>query len=474
MKDIHLHNTLGNKKEVFIPQKNNDVSMYTCGPTVYNFAHIGNLRAYIFADVLRRTIESTGSRVTQIVNITDVGHLTSDNDTGDDKVEKMAKSQGKSASDITNFYTDAFLKDIQELNIEVAAEYPEHFPKATDYIQEQINFIKELEEKEFTYKTSDGIYFDTSKFRGYGKLGNIDIEKLKEGARVEKNNEKKNPTDFALWKFSQPSEQRLQEWESPWGKGFPGWHIECSVMSMEKLGNTIDIHTGGIDHIAIHHNNEIAQSESLTGKDFVKYWLHTDFVNVESGKMAKSGNNFITLKTLKENGIHPLAYRYWLLTAHYRSPVSFSYEAVKGAQEAFNALLVHVWQHYKAETGTVIEEWIEDTKKFAYDDLDTPKIIAYIHSKLNTDKSENEARSILEIDNILGLGIKQLVKEYGNIPDTVRARAQKREQFRQEKKWTESDAIRDELKKEGYILMDGESGSDVLIYRPLSTLILTQ
>jgi cysteinyl-tRNA synthetase len=297
--EIYLTNTLTGKKELFKPVRKGllsalgigktRVGMYHCGPTVYNYAHIGNLRAYVFADTLKRLMLAHGFRVEQVINITDVGHLVSDGDTGEDKMEKARRLEKKSAWDIAQFYTEAFLKNLADLNINIEGT---EFPRATDFIREQVAIVKTLEEKGYTYRTSDGIYFDTSKFPTYGKLGNIDIAGIREGERIGVNQEKLNPTDFALWKFSPTNEQREMEWESPWGKGFPGWHIECSAMSKALLGTTFDIHTGGIDHIPVHHNNEIAQSEGSTGEPLARYWLHNAFVNVVGGKMAKSEGNF--------------------------------------------------------------------------------------------------------------------------------------------------------------------------------------
>ncbi|MBU2104420.1 MAG: class I tRNA ligase family protein, partial [Nanoarchaeota archaeon] len=271
--NLKLYNTLARKKEIFKPIKNEEVCMYTCGPTVYWYQHIGNLKAYIFADILKRTLKFNDYKVKHVINVTDVGHLTSDSDEGEDKIERAAAKEGKTAQEIAKFYFDLFLKDLKKLNI----QEPAIWCKATEHIKEQIALIKKLEEKGFVYRTSDGIYFDTSKFKNYGKLAKLDIKGLKAGQRTNMR-EKKNKTDFALWKFSENPGKRQQEWNSPWGIGFPGWHLECSAMSMKYLGETFDIHTGGVDHIPIHHTNEIAQSESATGKRFVNYWMHENFL----------------------------------------------------------------------------------------------------------------------------------------------------------------------------------------------------
>lgn len=471
MENIHFYNTLSGTKDTFSPLSSHEVTMYSCGPTVYNYAHIGNLRSYVFADIVRRTLEFSGYSVKQVLNITDVGHLTSDQDTGEDKVEKMALKEGKTVEEITDFYTKAFLNDIESLNIEIAQEYPTQFPKATEYIEEQIDLIQKLEAKGLTYKISDGIYFDTSQYKDYGKLGGIHLEKLKEGARVEIKEEKKNPTDFALWKFSTDGEKRLQEWDSPWGVGFPGWHIECSAMSMKNLGETLDIHTGGIDHIPVHHNNEIAQSESITGKEFVRFWLHNDFVQVDSGKMAKSEGNFITLQTLKEHGIHPLSYRYWLLTSHYRSPVTFSFEAVKASQQAFERLLHDMWWYKQDGTdGTVIQEWIDNFTEKIYDDLSTPQALAYLYSVQGTDHPDKDKhKTLLLMDKIFGLKLKELSEEIGNIPEDIHVRVQERDVYKKQEDWQKADAIREEIEREGYVIEDNKTGS--VVWKNLSSLI---
>lgn len=341
-KEIKLYNTLSKDKEIFVPIDEKEIKIYSCGPTVYHYAHIGNLRAYIFADILNNTLKESGYNVKHQINITDVGHLVSDADDGEDKMEKGSQREGKSAKEIAEFYTEAFFSDLKDLNINTDKFI---WTRATDYIKEQIEMIEILEKKGYTYKTSDGVYFDTSKFINYAELAKIDIDGLQKGKRVEdENNEKKNKTDFALWKFSSTKEKRQMEWESPWGKGFPGWHIECSAMSRAILGNHLDIHTGGIDHIPVHHTNEIAQSEcSLDdGKRFVNYWCHVNFLNADKGKMSKSSDDFLRLETLKEKNISPLAYKYLLLMTHYRKELKFSFDSLDAANTAYQKLLKQV------------------------------------------------------------------------------------------------------------------------------------
>lgn len=444
--DLYFHNTLTGEKERFKPIRSGAVTMYNCGPTVYFFAHIGNMRAYIFADILRRTLEYSGLQVKQVINITDVGHLTSDRDSGEDKVENTAKREGKTAQEITRFYESAFYKDLEDLGIETKSTV---FPRATEHIKEQVEIIKILEEKGFTYKTSDGIYFDTSKFKEYGKLGDINIKDQKEGARVEINNEKRNPSDFALWKFSNAGEKRLQEWESPWGTGFPGWHIECSAMSRKYLDQPFDIHTGGIDHIPVHHNNEIAQSEAAFNAPLANFWLHNEFISVEGEKMSKSLGNVFTLSDLKERGIHPLAFRLWLLSGHYRSPMNFTWHSVLGAHKTLEKL---VYELDSLPEGEKDGETLKKFEELISDDLDTPKALALLHESFGLKKSKS---TIEEMDKVLGLQISALSeKTKKDIPENILELKKERDIARKEKDWRKSDELREKIEKEGYILED--------------------
>ncbi len=459
---ITFWNTLTKQKEEFFPIKDRVVGMYNCGPTVYNYAHIGNLRAYVLADILKRTLTYNKYKVNQIINITDVGHLVGDGDEGKDKIEEGAKKEQKTASEIADFYTKIFLEDLVKLNIDTTDT---KFPKASEHIKEQIDLIKDLEEKGFAYKTSDGMYFDTAKFKNYGKLGNIDLKHLREGARVTINSQKKNITDFALWKFCVPHEKRQQEWPSPWGVGFPGWHIECSAMSMKYLGETFDIHTGGIDHIPTHHNNEIAQSESSTGKQYARYWLHNAFVNVEDGKMAKSDGNFLRLQSLLDKNINPISYRYWLLTAHYRQPVTFSWEAIEGA----NTALIKLVRAYSSlpSLGKIHRDYLQKFKDFINDDLDTPKAIALMWDMMrDKEVSDKDKKATLnEFDKIFGLNLKTLAKEITKsekeIPKSITKLLADREKARKNKDWAKSDEIRDTILREGFEIKDTEKGVEI-------------
>ncbi len=463
---LNLYNTLTRKKEEFMPLQERVVGMYNCGPTVYNYAHIGNLRAYVFADILRRTLEYHGYEVNQVINITDVGHLVSDGDEGEDKMEKGARQQGKSAHEIAEFYTKAFFADLEKLNIQKASAYP----KATEHIAEQIALIKTLEEKGYTYGTSDGVYFDTSKFPRYGELAGLNLEGQKEGARVLVNPEKRNPTDFALWKFS-GTEKRQQEWPSPWGIGFPGWHIECSAMSMKYLGETFDIHTGGIDHVPVHHTNEIAQSECATDKKFAHYWLHSGFVNIEGGRMAKSEGNFVRLATLEERGISPLAYRYWLLTAHYRKTINFTWETLEGAQTALERLKQKIYKIKHAarernEKALVVDFSVGD---IIDDDLDTPTLLSILYEIIHSPDyhPEDKITAVEAADRILGLRLLDYTPKETEVSDSdtpiiVQNLLLEREIARKNKNWQKSDELRDEIAGLGYKIMDTDMGVKVV------------
>ena len=462
--EIKLYNTLSNRKEKFESIRPGVVAMYNCGPTVYFFPHIGNMRSYILADILRRTIEYSGSKVKQVINITDVGHLVSDSDEGEDKIEKSAKKEGKTAFDIARFYENAYYQDLKDLNIK---SDDTKFPRATEHIKEQIEILKILEEKGFAYKTSDGLYFDTSKFKEYGKLGNINIKEQKEGARIETNIEKRNHSDFALWKYSPSAsggEKRLQEWESPWGVGFPGWHIECSAMSRKYLNQPFDIHTGGIDHIPVHHNNEIAQSECAFGVPLANFWLHNEFITVEGEKMSKSLGNIFTISDLKKRQIHPLAFRLWLLSGHYRSPMNFTWDAVLGAHKTLEKLIFEFDNLSKED---IDKETIEKFESFLGNDLDTPKALALLHNAFNLKKSK---KTIQEMDKILGLNFSFLSKKIKeNISDEVMELKNERDTARKEKNWQKSDELREEIEKEGYLLEDKNDQS--ILRKNLSSLI---
>lgn len=450
---IQLYNTLTKKKEEFKPIKKGKVGIYTCGPTVYWFAHVGNMRAYIFADTLKRVLMYNDLDVKHIINITDVGHLTSDADLGEDKMEKAAQKEGKTAEEISHFYADAFQKDFRKLNL----IEPFKWTWATKHIKEQIKMIEGLEKKGFTYKTSDGVYFDTSKFKDYGKLSHKKIEGLEAGKRVSLG-EKKNITDFALWKFSDNPGSRQQEWGSPWGVGFPGWHIECSAMAMKYLGEHLDIHTGGEDHIPVHHENEIAQSECFTGKDpWVNYWMHSSFLNIKGGKMAKSSGTVKTISELEDEGVNPLAYRYFTYTANYRKPLTWSEEALESAVNGYKRLR-NIIAGIENARG-INKEYLKEFEERINDDLDMPGAVAVLWKLVRDEKAEGKIGTIRKMDKVFGLRLLDVEKV--EIPKDVKLIAEEREKARGGKNWAKSDELRDKLDEMGWIIKDTKEGWDL-------------
>ncbi len=471
---IFFHNTLTSKKEQFEALRFPEVRMYNCGPTVYDYAHIGNLFSYMFADTLKRTLAYNGYEVEQVINITDVGHLVSDNDEGEDKIEKGAKREGKSAKEITETYTRSFFEDLELLNIDV---HSITFPRATEHIGEQIAFIESLEQKGYTYKTSDGIYFDTSKFPKYGKLGNINLKGLVEGARVSVNAEKKNATDFALWKLSKPEDKRQQEWDSPWGVGFPGWHIECSAMSIKYLGKSFDIHTGGVDHISVHHNNEIAQSESVTGKPFVRYWMHHAHILIDSKKIAKSEGNSVYLKNIIAKGMSPLSYRYLLLTSHYRTQSNFTWEALEASQTALFKLQKHFVENLGSKNGLVNEKYKEQFLGFINDDLNTAQALALVWTFIKDEsvKKEDKRATLLDFDRVLGLRLSELDStletmqtkyiDVASLPTHARKLVEEREAARKAKNFIVADELRQKISDLGYNLEDKPEGIKIRLHK---------
>jgi len=464
MNKLYLYNTLSRKKEEFKSIKKGKVGLYTCGPTVYNFAHLGNLRSYIFEDILKRVLAYNGYKIKHVMNITDVGHLTGDRDMGEDKLEIGAKREGKTAWEIAEFYTKAFKEDIKKLNI----LEPNVWCKATEHIKEQINLIKVLEVKGYTYKISDGIYFDTAKFKNYAKLSRQNLEALKEGARVEKNDEKKNATDFALWKFSPANEKRQMEWNSPWGVGFPGWHLECSAMSLKYLGDHFDIHCGGVDHIGVHHTNEIAQSEAAIGKSpWVNFWLHNEFLNIAGGKkMAKSDNNFLTLKNaLIKKGIDPSVYRFAALGTHYRKAMEYSeagLEAAKnGLEHLYNQVRELKVKSIKLKVLDVNENFKAKFLSAINDDLNTPQALAVMQEILKSKLSNKEKlATVLDFDKVLGLNLKN-ASTVEKISKEVSVLVKNREQARKDKNWVEADKLREEIENLGYLVEDTKDGQRV-------------
>ncbi len=477
MAPIYFYNTLTRNKEEFKPLKKGSVKMYSCGPTVYWRAHLGNFRTYIFEDILKRVLEYNGYQVKSVMNFTDVGHLTSDADTGEDKIELAAKKEKKTAKEIADFYIDAFCQDAAALNIMP----PTIYCRASEHIKEQIELIKILEQKNFTYKTEDGIYFDTSKLPDYGYLARLNLEGQKSGARVPLASCKKNPHDFALWKFTPPGVKRLQEWESPWGKGFPGWHLECSAMSQKYLGRQFDIHCGAIDLIPIHHTNEIAQSQAAYGQIPARFWLHGEFLLLDNNKISKSAGDNITVEKIAYK-FNPLAFRYLTLTAHYRSPLNLTWEsmessqsALKHLQEIFLSLKTSsdkkFWQIKLASFFTLGEkrksltslfkkyqEYKENFLKAINDDLNIPKALGLTWQM--TEDANLPATLKLKLlsnfDRIFGLKLGEITPP--EIPEEIKTMIKQREKFRQEKNWEKADSIRKEIEKNGWLVEDTPQG----------------
>ena len=459
---LYLYNSLTRTKDAFQPIIAGRVGLYTCGPTVYHYAHIGNLRTFLFEDILKRTLVFNGYAVEHVMNITDVGHLTGDRDMGRDKLEEGARREGKTAWEIAAYYTAAFRQDIERLNIWA----PSIWCRATDTIPEQIDLIGQLEAKGFTYRTSDGIYFDTARFPGYTKLSHQNIEALQEGARVEVNPEKRNATDFALWKFSPPGVQRQMEWASPWGVGFPGWHIECSAMSMKYLGEQLDIHCGGTDHIDVHHTNEIAQSEAATGKPFFNFWMHGAFLIIAGGKkMAKSEDNFLTLENAFINkGIDPLAFRYAVFQTHYRKPMEYSPAAIEGARNG----LQHLHNQVRTLKDTAGDKaGARDSgfhSKFLAeinDDLNMPRAMAVVQEVLKSElAAEDKLATVFDFDRVLGLNLEQVDKAEA-LPSGIAQMVADRLQARKDRDFKRSDELRDAIQAQGYIVQDTPDGMKV-------------
>lgn len=461
---VRLYNTASRKKEMFKPIRNKAVRMYSCGPTVYDYAHIGHMFAYVFVDTLKRVLKFNGFRLKAVMNITDVGHLTSDADTGEDKIEKAAREKKMSAWKIAAYYTQDFFDAMRKLNVERA----DIVCKATDHIKEMIDLIKKMEKRGFTYKISDGIYYDTSKFKGYADFARLNLEQLKAGARVEENPEKKNPTDFALWKFSPTDVKRQMEWKSPWGAGFPGWHIECTAMSMKYLGEEYDIHTGGIEHIPVHHTNEIAQAYGATGqKSFVNYWLHNNHLVVGGEKMSKSKRNFYNMADIEAKGFDPLALRYLFLTAHYRSKMNFTWESLKASQKTLDTLHDHIseWRKSKDKTKSNVQEiksYENEFLKVINDDLNTPRALSILW-KIVRDKDINDKdklKLVLKFDKVFGLKLRAAKPTKKRLTTEVKELIKKREEFRKAGKYQESDEIRHRLEDEfGVLLEDTAKGT---------------
>jgi cysteinyl-tRNA synthetase len=456
---LQLFDTYSRKIRKFEPLSDLQVGMYTCGPTVYDYAHIGNLRTYIFEDILRRALEFNGYIVKHVMNITDVGHLTSDADTGEDRMEKGSKRTGKSAWEIADIYTKEFKKDMNELNI----KEPRVWCRATDHIQDQIEFIKKIEEKGYTYRTLDGIYFDTSNIADYGHIARLNTEGLKAGARVEIA-EKRNVTDFALWKFSPENENRQMEWDSPWGVGFPGWHIECSAMSAKYLGPFFDIHCGGEDHIMVHHPNEIAQTQACHGTRLANFWMHGYFLQIDESRMGKSVGNFIRLQTLRDRGYDPLVWRFFCLNAHYRSKLNFTWENMDGSSVALNRLRKAVYEY--GQPGSVDETYMNRFAEAVNNDLNMPQALAITWDLIKSQAAPSiKKATVLAFDEILGLGLADWKPEKETIPRDIMAIVEQRNTARKEKRWEDADKLREKIHSAGYELEDTPEGTTVKVIK---------
>ncbi|HAE23588.1 MAG TPA: cysteine--tRNA ligase [Spirochaetaceae bacterium] len=473
---LRLFNTYGRTLEDFVPRTSGKVGFYGCGPTVYNFAHIGNLRAYVFEDTLVRALEYLGYDVTHVMNITDVGHLSGDDDTGEDKIVKTAQERHKSVLEVAQYYSDAFFKDSGRLNI----KRPTIVCKATEHVGDMIELIKRLEAKGFTYMAAGNLYFDVAKFPDYGKMAMLKLEELQAGTRVELDQNKRNPFDFVLWFTKSKFEDQALQWDSPWGRGYPGWHIECSAMSMKYLGEQFDIHAGGIDHIQVHHTNEIAQSEAATGKQWVRYWLHNEFLIMDKGKMSKSSGNFLTLQTLVDAGYDPLDYRYFLLGGHYRSQLQFSYDALDSAKASRRSLNERVLSLRDNATPEGVRApalpalsalapaaiaRLEAFKAAIEDDLSTPRALAELWGVLREQKlpAAHALAAAFDMDRVLGLGLAGQERKESGVDPALAAEIEEliaqRAAAKKAKDFSKADGIRNQLKERGVLLEDGPAGT---------------
>lgn len=472
---MKLYNTLTKKTEILKPIRPPQVTMYNCGPTVYQFPHIGNWRTFLVEDFLRRSLDYLGYQTRQVMNITDVGHLVSDADIGDDKIEIEAEKEKKSAQEIADFYLQAFLEDSRFLNI----KSPQVMPRASEHIADMIQLVQKLEERGYTYQTSDGVYFNTAKFKKYGRLSGQKSSEKKAGARIKLSKEKINPNDFILWKFSPKDKKRQQEWPSPWGVGAPGWHIECSALSRKYLGQPFDIHTGGVDHIGVHHENEIAQSEAAYNKPQANIWLHIEFLQLKQEKMSKSKGGFITIKDLIQKGYDPLAYRIFVLSAHYQSKQNFTWATMDQAQKNLDRIyqVAKRLNSLKLSTDKKINidlsSYRRNFKKHLRDNLDTPQIISLLLAfvaEINRliDKKQIGALAaqrcldlLIEWDQVIGVDIENVILKKNIIPGEIQKMIKEREKLREERKWDKADLIRKKIEKMGYQLEDTARGTEI-------------
>jgi cysteinyl-tRNA synthetase len=461
---FNIYNTMTRSKDEFVPYKEGKVGMYTCGPTVYNYAHIGNLRTYIFEDILKKSLEYVNYKVKHVMNVTDVGHLQSDGDEGEDKMALGASREHKTVWEIAKFYEDAFFEDCTKLNI----KRPTIVCRATDHIQEMIDFIKILEEKGYTYVSNGNVYFEIEKFEDYTKLANINIEELEAGSRIEIDPNKKNPLDFVLWFTNSKFSNQIMQWESPWGKGFPGWHLECSAMSVKYIGEYLDIHCGGVDHIAIHHTNEVAQSEGALGHKWVKYWMHGEFLVLDNGKMSKSTGDFLTVSRLEEEGYSPLDYRYFCLQSKYRKQLLFSFENLNDARNGYKklkeriAVILTSINNDDAINSEKIATYKEKFVSFISDDLNIANAFTVLFDVLKDAQLNNKEKATLieDFDKVLSLDLMKAPKQVTNVDeDLINRLIIERAQARESKNWARADEIRNEFIAMNIELLDTKEGT---------------
>lgn len=461
---FYLYNTMTRNKEEFIPANKNKVGMYTCGPTVYNYAHIGNLRTYIFEDALKKSLEYVGYKVKHVMNVTDVGHLQSDGDEGEDKMALGASREHKTVWEIAKFYEDAFFEDCKKLNV----KRPTVVCRATEHIEDMIKFVQKLEERGYTYESNGNVYFEIDKFEDYTKLANLSIDELEAGSRIEIDPNKKNPLDFVLWFTNSKFSNQIMQWDSPWGRGFPGWHLECSTMSIKYLGENIDIHCGGIDHIPVHHTNEIAQSEAALGHKWVNYWVHGEFLVLDGGKMSKSSGDFLTVSKLEEEGFSPLDYRYFCLQSKYRKQLVFSFESLKDAQNGYKALkkkigtiLTNIDETYNMNK-ELISEYQEKFKTQISDDLNIANAFTVLNEVIKDGELNNKEKAFLieEFDKVFSLNLMTIEKEAIEVDEKlINHLIEERNIARKEKNYKRSDEIRAQLLQMNIEVLDSKEGT---------------
>ncbi len=461
---FYLYNTMTRNKEEFIPANKNKVGMYTCGPTVYNYAHIGNLRTYIFEDALKKSLEYVGYKVKHVMNVTDVGHLQSDGDEGEDKMALGASREHKTVWEIAKFYEDAFFEDCKKLNV----KRPTVVCRATEHIEDMIKFVQKLEKRGYTYESNGNVYFEIDKFEDYTKLANLSIDELEAGSRIEIDPNKKNPLDFVLWFTNSKFSNQIMQWDSPWGRGFPGWHLECSTMSIKYLGENIDIHCGGIDHIPVHHTNEIAQSEAALGHKWVNYWVHGEFLVLDGGKMSKSSGDFLTVSKLEEEGFSPLDYRYFCLQSKYRKQLVFSFESLKDAQNGYKALkkkigtiLTNIDETYNMNK-ELISEYQEKFKTQISDDLNIANAFTVLNEVIKDGELNNKEKAFLieDFDKVFSLNLMTIEKEAIEVDEKlINHLIEERNIARKEKNYKRSDEIRAQLLDMNIEVLDSKEGT---------------